>query len=89
MTYKILALSDILETTLFADGPGASVFIISIVFPLDFGTTAIINRSIPMPPIQCVKLRQNKMDLGSEWIYVRMVEPVVVKPETLSKNASI
>lgn len=44
---------------------------------------------IPMPPIQCVRLRQKIMDLGSTSISVKMDAPVVVKPETDSKNASV
>jgi hypothetical protein len=44
---------------------------------------------IPIPPIQWVKLRQNKMDLGKLSISVKMEEPVVVKPETDSKKASM
>ena len=41
-----------------------------------------------MPPTQCVKLRQNSMLLGRVSISGRMVAPVVVKPDTVSKNAS-
>jgi hypothetical protein len=44
---------------------------------------------IPIPPIQCVKLRQNKMDFGSASMSVKMEEPVVVNPDTDSKNALI
>jgi hypothetical protein len=44
---------------------------------------------IPIPPIQCVRLLQNKMDLGKDSISVNMEEPVVVKPDTDSKNALI
>ena len=42
-----------------------------------------------MPPIQWVKLRQNSMPRLSASTLVRMVAPVVVKPLTVSKNASI
>ena len=41
-----------------------------------------------MPPIQWVKLRQNSMLLGRASMFVKMVEPVVVKPETASKKLS-
>ena len=41
-----------------------------------------------MPPIQCVRLRQNNKDLGKISISTKIEEPVVVKPETDSKNAS-
>ena len=47
-----------------------------------------MNTSTPMPPTQWVKLRQN----SSPWLMastsVRMEAPVVVKPLTVSKNAS-
>ena len=41
-----------------------------------------------MPPIQWVKLRQNIMALSSDSTSVSMLEPVVVNPDTVSKNAS-
>ena len=46
------------------------------------------NTSTPMPPIQWVKQRQKFMPMGRASISVRIVEPVVVKPETTSKKAS-
>lgn len=51
--------------------------------------TAIMNTSTPMPPTQCVKLRQNNRPWLSASTSVRIDAPVVVKPETVSKNASI
>ena len=53
------------------------------------GTMAVANTSTPMPPSQWVKARQNRMPLGRASMSVRMVEPVVVKPEQDSKIASI
>ena len=53
-----------------------------------FEVTAITNTRTPMPPIQCVKLRQNKMPLLSDSTSVTMEAPVVVKPLTVSKRAS-
>ena len=51
--------------------------------------TAMTKTSTPMPPIQWVKLRQK----SRPWLMIstlsRMVAPVVVKPLTVSKNASI
>ena len=41
-----------------------------------------------MPPTQWVKLRQNRMPRFSDSTSVRMVAPVVVKPETVSKKQS-
>ena len=54
-----------------------------------FSITAIMNTSTPMPPTQCVKLRQNNRPWPSASTSVRIDAPVVVKPETVSKNASI
>ena len=42
-----------------------------------------------MPPIQWVKLRQNSMEWLMPSTLVRMEAPVVVKPETVSKKASM
>ena len=41
-----------------------------------------------MPPIQWVKLRQNRMPLGRSSTPGRMLAPVVVKPDTVSNRAS-
>lgn len=49
----------------------------------------ITRTMIPIPPIQWVKLRQNKMDFGSASISVKMEDPVVVKPDTDSKKALV
>ena len=40
-----------------------------------------------MPPIQAEAILQNSRPLGSASMSVRMEAPVVVKPDTLSKNA--
>ena len=42
----------------------------------------------PMPPAQWVKLRQNSSPRGSASMSPRIVAPVVVKPETVSKKQS-
>ena len=42
-----------------------------------------------MPPIQCVKLRQNSMQYESASTSVRMLAPVVVNPDTVSNSASV
>jgi hypothetical protein len=44
---------------------------------------------MPIPPIQWVRLRQNKMLFGKDSTSVRMVAPVVVKPDMVSKKASV
>ncbi len=44
---------------------------------------------IPMPPSHWVRLRQRRTPFGSPSTALKMLEPVVVKPETLSKKASV
>ena len=53
------------------------------------GRMAMTNTSTPMPPTQCVKLRQNSRPRSMVSTSVRMLAPVVVKPETVSKKLSI
>ena len=89
MIYKILALVEIFELTFPAFGPGTSAFITNIELPRDFGIIAIINERIPIPPIQWVKLLQKRIDFGIELISLNIDAPVVVKPDAVSKKASI
>jgi hypothetical protein len=56
--------------------------------PAEKGVIANIKTRTPMPPIQCVKLRQNNMPLGSDSTSFKMLAPVVVKPETVSNTLS-
>jgi|SRR6056297_2079279 len=44
---------------------------------------------IPNPPKSCIRLLQNKIDFGIVSKFTKTVIPVVVKPLTASKNASI
>ena len=53
------------------------------------GMTAIMNTSTPIPPMKCEKLRQNRIERGRDSTSVRMEAPVVVRPETVSKKASM
>ena len=69
-------------------GPGLSARARWLVRPDKRGSTARVNTSTPMPPIQWVKERQKRTPRGRCSISRRMVEPVVVKPETASKYAS-
>ena len=90
MRYRILAVSRRRGTSLPTMGPGTSARITWMVRPEPEGTSAIISTSTPMPPTQWVKLRQNKMP----WLRLasaRLITdaPVVVKPLTVSKKASI
>ena len=43
----------------------------------------------PMPPTQCVKLLQNRPVWLSASTSVSMLDPVVVKPDTVSNSASV
>ena len=75
-------------TSLPTVGPGTSARIRCIPWPSVIGRTAMTNTSTPMPPTQWVKLRQKRHPRVRCSTSVRMVEPVVVKPETVSKMAS-
>ena len=44
---------------------------------------------IPMPPSHWMKLRQKSSPREMDSMSVRMEDPVVVKPDTDSKNASV
>ena len=44
---------------------------------------------IPSPPIHCVKLLQKRIECGSISTFLRIDDPVVVKPEVDSKKASM
>ena len=69
-------------------GPGLSARIRCMVAPPVSGIMAKIKTKMPMPPIQCVKLRQNSEQRAKASTLLSTLEPVVVKPETVSKNAS-
>ena len=53
------------------------------------GIMASRKTSTPMPPIQCVKLRQSSAACERASTSERMLAPVVVKPEMVSKSASV
>ena len=69
-------------------GPGASARIICISRSLDFGSKAKIKTKIPIPPIQCVKLRQKSVACFKLSTSVKILDPVVVNPLTASKKQS-
>ena len=82
-------MSRIRGTSLPTIGPGISARIMCIDLPDSVGTIAIISTSTPMPPIQCVKLRQKSIPCPIASTFVRIEAPVVVKPLTVSKSASM
>ena len=53
------------------------------------GRKAKVNTTTPKPPIHCVMLRQKRMPCGCWSISLRMVAPVVEKPDMVSKKASV
>ena len=69
-------------------GPGLSARRRWMPCPPSMLTMASIKTRMPMPPIQCEKLRQNRLQCLSSSTFGRMLEPVVVKPETISNTAS-
>ena len=70
-------------------GPGISARMTCIELPDSVGIIAIMSTSTPMPPIQCVKLRQKSIPWLIASTSVTTEAPVVVKPLTVSKSASI
>ena len=53
------------------------------------GAKASQNTSTPLPPSQWLKLRQYRIPQERDSTSGRMDAPVVVKPDTISKNASM
>ena len=87
--YKRRAVVLILGTSFPTEGPGLSARIRLICEPPLNGITASRKTNTPMPPIQCVKLRQNKLQCERASTSLRIEAPVVVKPDTVSKSASV
>ena len=85
-----MAVSCTFGTNLPTVGPGLSAFIRYMEYPSVRGRIAIIKTRIPMPPPQWVKQRQNStlLYIRSMASPLRMLAPVVVKPETVSNTAS-
>ena len=55
----------------------------------NIGSTAMVKKTIPKPPIHCVKLRQNSSECGKLSRLSMTVKPVVVKPDIVSKKQSV
>ena len=86
--YKIIAVCLTFGTSFPTAGPGLSALIRCIIEPPDNGRTAIINTKTPIPPIQCVNERQNNEQCVKASTLDKILEPVVVKPDIVSKSAS-
>ena len=70
-------------------GPGDSALIMCIFCAPERGRIAIMNTSTPIPPIQFENERQMSTAFGISSTEGMMLEPVVVKPDTISKKASM
>ena len=84
MTYRILAVPPTLGTNLDLIGPGLSARMRNTAPSPCLGVSARNSTSTPIPPIHCVRERQNSTLFGSH----STVEPVVVRPDTVSNTAS-
>ena len=89
MPYKSLAVCLILGTSLPTEGPGLSARIRFMLEPPLNGTIASMNTRTPIPPIQCVKQRQNMLQFDRDSGSLIILAPVVVKPDIVSNNASV
>ena len=52
------------------------------------GSTAMVKKTMPMPPNQWVRLRQNRTERGRLSMLSSTVAPVVVRPDMVSKKAA-
>src|SRR5574344_1215956 len=89
MANKRLAVSLILGCILSLVGPDDSAANSCIPLYPNSGNRASEITIIPKPPIQWVKLRQNSMPCDNSSILFKIEAPVVVKPDMVSKNASV
>ena len=77
-----------LGTSFPTEGPGLSARIRYILEAPASGSSAIMKTSTPIPPIQWEKLRHIRTERGRISTSPRIVAPVVVNPDTISKSAS-
>ena len=89
IAYRIVAVFLAFGTSLSASGPGISARMSGIEFSSSSDVIIRTNTSTPIPPIQWVRHRQKLIPIGRLSISWSIVDPVVVKPDTVSKNASI
>src|SRR5690606_19748726 len=89
MSHKRLAVSVILGCNLSPLGPGASAAKSCMPPMPNKGKMAIASTIIPIPPIQFVVLRQNKIPWDNASTSFKIVDPVVVYPDMVSKKAFV
>ena len=70
-------------------GPVASAANTFTLPPTSDGRMAMVKNTIPKPPIHCISERQNSMPWGKVSRSSMMLAPVVVKPDMVSKYASV
>lgn len=87
MPYKIRAVCLILGTSLPTEGPGLSARMRLMLEPPLKGMIASIKTKTPMPPIQLVNERHNKLQLDNASTSLSMLAPVVENPDTVSNKA--
>ncbi len=87
--YKFLAVSDNFGVNFPKVGPGTSLCIKSDDSLLEFGKIARVNTKIPIPPTKWENDLQKIIEFGNHSTFIATDAPEVVKPETISKKASI
>ena len=70
-------------------GPGVSALNAWLPPTPSMGKTATASTTTPMPPSHTRKVRHTLMEPGSWSIFEMVVAPVVVKPDMVSKYASV
>ncbi len=70
-------------------GPGVSALNNWLPPTPSSGRIATASTRMPMPPISTIRQRQTLIEVGSASRPVSTVEPVVVRPDTASKYASV
>ena len=85
MAHRALAVWVMRGVTFSSVGPGASAKNICRPATANWGRMATNRTMMPMPPSQWLRPRQKKKALGYKAKSLRMVAPVVVKPEIDSK----
>ena len=89
INHNILAVWVIFAVTLPLLGPVVSLLIRRKPPTPKRGKRATVKATIPIPPSQCIWHLHTWIVIGQESTSCKIVEPVVVKPETDSKTASL
>ena len=87
--YKFLAVSESFGVILPKVGPGTSLCIKRDDSLFEFGKIAKVNTKIPIPPTKWDKDLQKIIECGKSSTLIATDAPEVVKPDTISKKASM